>query len=220
MVALDSLYHLATETAVHINYAAVKFTIIFLVVFLVAHWVGKSVVDGIFTSMAGPVLFYIYYIFANPTLNRQIFRIDDNFWYIFIHIAALLVAYFVVYRAWVLKKVSGFTKSISFAVILSLCIYGLDAGYQLLHVQFTTHDEELTARTLNFYSSILLAVLLFVLLLLSDFFIKSKKTGMTIIVIGTAILIYFIGHDPQRILAGAPGAFILLYINHIYARRK
>ena len=58
MVVLDALYHLATETAVHINYVAVKFTVIFLVVFLVANWVGKSLTDGVFTSIAGPVIFY------------------------------------------------------------------------------------------------------------------------------------------------------------------
>ena len=131
MVTLDALYHLATETAVHINYATVKFTVIFLVVFLVVYWVGKSATEGIFTSVSGPVIFYVYYIFANSTLNRAIFKIDENFGYIFVHITALLIAYFVIYRAWVLKKGPKLMKSLAYSFVMALCIYGLDAGYQL-----------------------------------------------------------------------------------------
>ena len=85
MVVIDAIYHLATETAVHINYAAAKFTVIFLVVFLVSYWIGKSKRDGAFTSVTGPAVFYLYYIFANPTLNREIFKIDENFGYIFVN---------------------------------------------------------------------------------------------------------------------------------------
>ena len=220
MVALDALYHLATETAVHINYAAVKFSVIFLVVFLVAYWVGKSVPDGIFTSIAGPVIFYIYYIFANPTLNRAVFKIDENFGYIFVHIACLLVAYFVFYRAWVLKKGSAFVKSLAYAFVIALCIYGLDAGYQLSYVQFTTHNEEMTARVLNFAAGIYLAALLFVLSFLSDFFVKSKNIGMVVLVFGSALIIYFVGQNLTRGLVGILSAFIPVYLSGIYLGKK
>ena len=70
MVVLDGLYHLASETTVHLNYIIVKLLIIFLTVFFIAHWVGKSPREGLFSSIAGPGLFYIYYLFAYPTLNR------------------------------------------------------------------------------------------------------------------------------------------------------
>lgn len=220
MVVIDAMYHLATETAVHINYVAVKFTVIFLTVFLVAHWVGKSTGDGIFTSISGPVIFYIYYIFANPTLNREIFRIDENFGYIFVHIFALLIAYFTVYRIWVLKKVSKFVKSLAYAFIISLCIYGLDAGYQLSYTQFITHNEEMTARVLSFITSIYLAGALFLLSFLSHFFIKEQKVKLSVLVIISAVIIYFIGQNITRSLVGIIAAFVPVYLSNIFLTRK
>ena len=220
MVIIDAFYHLATETAIHINYVAVKFTIIFLTVFLVAYWIGKSTTDGIFTSIAGPVVFYIYYLFANPTLNRAVFKIDENFGYIFVHIAALLISYFLVYRIWKLKKGSELTQSLAYAFIIALCIYGLDAGFQLSYVQFTTHNEEETARTLNFITSIYLIVLFFVLSFLSYFFIKNSKIQTIILVIGSSAIIYFIGRDITRSLVGIVSAFIPIYLGKIYLSKN
>lgn len=220
MVILDALYHLATETAVHINYVAVKFTVIFLVVFLVAYWVGKGIVDGVFTSIAGPVIFYVYYIFANPTLNRALFKIDENFGYIFVHIAALLTAYFVVYKAWVQKKGSAIVKSLAYAFVIALCIYGLDAGYQLSIVQFTTHNEEQTAMVLGFAAGVYLAALLFALSFLSNFFIKSQNVQNLALIIGSAAIIYFVGQNIARSLIGAADAIIPVYLAKIYLARK
>ena len=220
MVIIDAIYHLATETAVDILYVAVKFTIIFLVVFLVAYWVGKSLTEGIFTSVAGPVIFYIYYIFANSTLNREVFKIDENFGYIFVHIAALLVAYFVVYRTWVLKKGSGPIKSLAYAFIIALCIYGLDAAFQLSYVQFTTHNEEETARLLGFTASVYLIGLLFALSFLSYYFIKNKNVQMAVLVAGSAALIYFFGSNLIRSLAGLLDSSLLVYLAKTYMAKK
>lgn len=219
MVVLDALYHLATETAVHINYVAVKFTVIFSTVFLVAYWVGKSKTDGIFTSVAGPVIFYVYYIFANPTLNRAVFKIDENFGYIFVHIAALLAAYFVVYYAWFLKKGSHIVKSLAFAFIIALCIYGLDAGYQLSRVQFTTHNEEMTARVLSFVPSIYLVLLLFALSFASNLFIKKANLQITFIVLGTVLIIFSLSQNITRSVAGIAAGFVPLYLSKIYLAR-
>ena len=216
MVMLDALYHLATETAVHINYAAVKFTVIYLVVFLVCYWVGKSKTEGIFTSISGPVIFYVYYIFANPTLNREIFRIDDNFFYIFVHIAALLIAYFVFYKIWVLKKGNKLVKSLGYAFIISLCVFGLDAGYQLSYVQFTTHNEELTARTLNFASSIYLVLLLFALSFLPHFFLKNHKIQQTALFAGSVVVIYLLGQNIGRSVSSFASIFLILCLSNLY----
>ena len=213
MVVLDAIYHLATETAVHINYVAVKYTVIFLIVFLVAYWVGRSITDGIFTSIAGPIIFYIYYIFANPTLNRDVFKIDENFGYIFVHISALLIAYFVVYKIWVLKKGSAIVKNAAYAFIIALCIYGLDGAYQLSYAQFTTHNEEDTARTLNFKTSIYLVALLFTLSFLSNFFIKSQNTRIAVLVVGSVIIIHLMGQNIIRSLVGIAAAFIPVYLS-------
>ena len=220
MVMLDALYHLATETAVHINYAAVKFIVIFLVVFLVANWVGKSITDGIFTSVSGPVIFYVYYVFANSTLNRALFKIDENFGYIFIHIAALLIAYFVIYETWALKKGSEFARSLSFAFVIALCIYGLDAGFQLSLVQFTTHDEEQTARTLNFKTSVYLVGLFFAISFLSNFFIKSKYVEIAALVAGSALAVYFMSHNILRSFVGIVDSALPIVIAKFYIKQK
>jgi|SRR3989338_4898843 len=220
MVVLDAIYHLATETAVHINYVAVKFTIIFLVVFLVAYWVGKSPTEGIFTSIAGPVIFYAYYIFANPTLNRELFKIDENFGYIFVHIAALLIAYFLIYRIWMLKKGPQIVKSLAYAFIISLCIYGLDAAFQLSYVQFTTHNEEEAAKVLDFTASAYLLGLLFALSFLSYHFIRNKNVQMAVLVFGSAVVIYFLGNSLIRSLAGFAGSSLLVYLAKNYMAKK
>ena len=98
MVMLDVIYHLATETAVHINYVAVKFTIIYLTLFLTTYWVGKSWNNGVFATITGPMLFYIYYRVADATINRELFKIDESFGYIFLHIAVFALAYAVVFN--------------------------------------------------------------------------------------------------------------------------
>ncbi len=94
MNALDMLYHLSTSWAVHLNYAAVKLTLIFLSVYLITALVGIGKQEGIVASILGPFMFYVYYVFANPTLNREVFNIDEQFWFFFLHAAFMLVAYF------------------------------------------------------------------------------------------------------------------------------
>ena len=220
MVVLDALYHLATETAVHINYAAVKFIVIFLVVFLVANWVGKSKTDGIFTSISGPVIFYFYYIFANSTLNRAIFKIDENFGYIFVHIIALLISYFVVYNILVKKMGNNFVKSLAFAFIMALCIFGLESGFRLAAIQMQTHNEEINARTLQFASSLYLVLFLIALAFLSNYLIKNKNIEMAISGIGSGIIIYFIGSDIVRSVVGFVSALILFNLNKFYSTKK
>ena len=220
MVVLDAFYHLATETAVHILYVAVKFTIIFILVFLVAYWVGKGAVDGLFTSIAGPVIFYIYYIFANPTLNRQIFKIDENFGYIFVHIAALLISYFFVYHFWYRKKGSGLEKSLAYAFVVSLCIWGLNAGYQMAYAQLTTHNEEEVARLLSFAPSIYLAGIFFALAFLSNFFIKSRNIEMILLVLGSSLAVYFMGHSMINSFAGIAAAFVPAFLAKVYFNEK
>ena len=79
MNGLDIVYHLATDWAVHLNYVAIKLTVIFTATLLIAHFVGKGKQQGIATSIVGPFMFYLYYVAANPTLNREVFKIDELF---------------------------------------------------------------------------------------------------------------------------------------------
>src|SRR3989344_2511879 len=94
MNALDMVYHLATGWAVHLNYVAIKLTVIFLTVWMITQFIGKGTEEGIVAGIYGPFIFYVYYLFAGATLNRDVFNIDEQFWFMFLHIFFMLVAYF------------------------------------------------------------------------------------------------------------------------------
>lgn len=100
---LDSFFHLLASTTVHLDYVAVKFTIIFVSVLVVAWLSGMSFGNGLFTSIFGPGMFYIYYRMVSPTLDRSVFTLDENVGYILLHAAMLLFAYVVMFR-FVMRK--------------------------------------------------------------------------------------------------------------------
>ena len=122
--AIDMSFHYSAGTAVHLNYVAVKLTIIFLSVYLISQFVGISARDGIVASLFGPFMFWLYYFFAYPTLDREVFWLDEQFTFMFLHIAMMFVAYFSSYW-WMIGKFPRWRKlffliSASFA---SLAIY-------------------------------------------------------------------------------------------------
>ncbi len=94
MNLLDIIFHYFTNTAVHLGYVAVKLTIIFISVYLIAQFIGITKREGIITSIFNPFMFYLYYLFAYPTLDRNIFRLDDQFYFFFAHFIMLLITYF------------------------------------------------------------------------------------------------------------------------------
>lgn len=97
MNALDLAYHVLTSTVIHLNYVAVKFTIVFLAVFLTAHVVGIGMKHGIFTAVLGPFAFWVYYVKAYATIPREVFIVDEAIGYFFIHAFFLLLVYCVAY---------------------------------------------------------------------------------------------------------------------------
>ena len=94
--ALDMTYHIAVGTAVHLHYVAIKFTVLFLTIFLVDLWVGRETKDAVFSSIAGPLVFYFYYVRATPTLDRSVFVLDEAFGYFFVHATAMYASYLLV----------------------------------------------------------------------------------------------------------------------------
>ena len=201
MVMLDALYHLATETAVHINYVAVKFALIFLTVFLTSWWTGIGLNQGIFATITGPVIFYIYYRAADSTLNRELFTIDEGFGYIFLHIAVFMLSYALVFR---LLQRSGtpLARNAGLAALFALTAAGLDAAYQLEKVQLITKNEEIVARVLHFDTTLYLVLALLLAAFLCYHFIRSAKLQAAALVIGSALLLMLIGKDIPRALAG------------------
>ena len=131
----------------------------------------------------------------------------------------MLIAYFVVYKIWVLKKGNNLIKSLGYAFIISLCIYGLDASYQLSYAQFTTGNEEIAARVLSFASSIYLALLLFALSFLPHFFIKNPKLQMAALILGPVLAISLFGQNIGRSLFSIVSISVILYLAHLYNKK-
>lgn len=122
--AIDMSFHYAAGTAVHLNYVAVKMTIIFLSVYLISQFVGISTRDGIVASLFGPFMFWLYYYFAYPTLDRAVFWLDEQFYFMFIHIAMMFAAYFSSYW-WMIGKFPQWRKFFFLfsATFASLAVY-------------------------------------------------------------------------------------------------
>jgi hypothetical protein len=157
MNALDMLYHVATNTAVHLNYVAVKATVIFSMVFLVALIVGRGKMHGVVTSILGPVMFYIYYTVATPTLNRALFTIDEAVWYIVVHAIALGLMYWL--TSFVMKK----GDRVSFAAATALTALPLYWACLMQEVVLRGGTEEQTTTVLPLASALLMLLILFVI---------------------------------------------------------
>jgi uncharacterized membrane protein len=158
MNALDMTFHVATDTAVHLNYVAVKFTIVFAAVFLIAWLVGIGRTQGIVTALLGPVAFYIYYRVASATIDHSLFRIDDAVWYICIHAIALGIMYFLGSR--VIKK----GDSLSFAAFCGLASLALHWGWIMFVIKWTGGTDEATMLAMTLNAAIIAFVFLFVLI--------------------------------------------------------
>lgn len=219
MVMLDALYHLGTETAVHVNYVLVKITIIFLTAFLVTYWVGTGKNEGIFTTVVGPVIFYLYYLVADATLNRNKFHIDDSFGYVFLHIAVFAISYAVVYNLMSQHRTNCEIRAAGKAFIASLCVIGVDAFYQMGKVQIASQNEELVVEVLQFDLIVYLFFSVMLLGFLVFYYIKNKYLHAAFFVGGSVVLIWVLGQDALRTVvgiacAGIPYLMMKYYLSH------
>lgn len=148
MNALDMVYHLATGWAVHLNYVAIKLTVIFLTVWMITQFIGIGKEEGIVASIFGPLMFYVYYVFAGATLNREIFKIDEQFSFIFLHIALMLVAYFAVFNF--VKSKKHWVRTASFVLTASFFAIALDALYIMIKMRLQGINEETAAELMTF----------------------------------------------------------------------
>ncbi len=156
---LDSFFHLLTNTAVHLGYVVVKFTIIFLSVFFVSWFSGITFGNGLFTSLFGTTLFYVYYRMASATLDRTIFKLDENVGYILLHASMLLLVYMVIYH-YVLGMKSGWSDKTVMMVIMAVSgvigVLYLLVPYTLLHAAGI--HLELSAEWLRYVGAVALIV--------------------------------------------------------------
>ena len=181
MSALDMTYHLATGWAVHLNYVAIKLTVIFLTVWMITQFIGIGKEEGIVASIFGPLIFYVYYKFANATLNRDIFKIDEQFWFFFLHAALMLIAYFAAFNF--VKSKRHLTRTACFAVMAIFFAVALDAMFIMLRWRLQGIDEETAARLMAF-SVILIPVIAYIVGViagvLADNLLKKKYLGILI----------------------------------------
>ncbi len=191
MNSLDMLFHLFEGTAVHLNYVAIKLTIIFSSVFLTSLLVGMGKTEGIFASVLGPTTFYIYYKFVFSTLNRQLFRIDDQFWYVFLHIIFFGFSYWLAYYILIKKNYSKNIQNVGRGLALSLMTVALDFIYRMLVVSIESgRNEEVIARTLDPIYALKLFIPLVIIFSLLFMFMKRYRSFAIAILSG--IVVFFI----------------------------
>jgi len=194
MNGLDMVYHLATNWTVHLNYVTIKLIVIFLSVFLITQFIGKGKEEGIVTSIFGPLMFYLYYVSAVSTLNREIFKLDEQFWFIFLHIFFMLVAYFSTVNF--IKSRKDWLKKISLLVLSVFGTVAFDALFLMVRWRLQGFDEETAASLMNF-NIISLPVLSYFVssLLLIFIFTKKKYWGNVICGLISSVIIFGFSGD-------------------------
>lgn len=106
-MALDMMYHMATDVAVHLPYVLVKTTVVGFTLTLASYWIGINWKDGVVWSFLSSALFNIYYVFAEPTLDRTVFTLDEAAIFIVIHFFCIIIPYLLVYKYLIVLPVPG-----------------------------------------------------------------------------------------------------------------
>ncbi len=177
MNAIDMIYHLATSWAVHLNYVAVKITIIFLSVYLITELVGKKKEQGIVVSILGPFMFYLYYLFANPTIDRAVFTLDEQFWFFFLHVGFMFIAYFMLW--YLIQKKQGMWNSLG-TLLLSTMAFDLLFLMVMWRVQGIPEDEAAQMLTFGLIwpPFLLLFIAFFIGIMLNKFWVGSVLSSV------------------------------------------
>ena len=184
---------------------------------MITQFIGKGIEEGIAASIYGPLIFYIYYLFAGATLNREVFRIDEQFWFMFLHILFMLIAYFASF--YFARGERHWLRTICFISTASVTSIAFFAVYMMINWRLKGIDEE-TAATLMTFSLILLPSLAYfvgaVASIILDNILKKKLIESLVANIMAALLIGFFWND----ISAAIFAFIIgnlaYYLIHSY----
>ncbi len=132
---LDIMIHLADGVAVHLPYISVKSLVIFWTLFWFSKWTGINLSHGVIASFLASFFFYLYYRFAEPTLDRTIFVLDEASFFIIIHFLCIVIPYLITWK-WLLQKDnSNFPTSpflnwiIGFGSLVSLLFLGPNRAF-------------------------------------------------------------------------------------------
>ena len=219
MNALDMTYHLATGWAVHLNYVAIKLTVIFLTVWMITQFIGIGREEGIVAGIFGPFIFYVYYVFAGATLNREIFRIDEQFWFFFLHAALMLIAYFAAYNFAKSKK--HWLRTLSFVLMASFASIALDALYIMIKMRLQGIDEEAAVKMMTF-GLILIPVVAYIagviIGVLIDNLLKTKFLDSFAAAVASSLIIGLLARDLTHAAFAFVFVVIVYYIVHSYKK--
>jgi hypothetical protein len=97
-MALDMMFHMATGVAVHLPYVLVKVAVVGATLLMASYWIGINKRDGLVWSLGASVLFDVYYNFAEPTLDRTVFTLDEAALYIVVHFFCIVIPYLLIQR--------------------------------------------------------------------------------------------------------------------------
>lgn len=219
MNALDMVFHLSTGWAVHLNYVAIKLTVIFLTVWMITQFIGIGRQEGIVASIFGPFIFYVYYVFANATLNRAVFKIDEQFWFFFLHAALMLAAYFAAFN--LVKSKKRLTRTLSFVIIASFASVALDALYIMVKMRLQGIDEEAAAKLMTF-GLILVPVAGYItgviIGILIDDLLKEKFFGSFAAAISSSLIIGLLAKDILHAVFAFAFVIIVYYTTHTFKK--
>ena len=219
MNAMDMMYHLSTGWAVHLNYVAIKLTVIFLTVWMITQFIGIGKEEGIVASIFGPFMFYVYYVFAGATLNREIFKIDEQFWFIFLHIALMLIAYFAAYN--LAKSKKHWLRTANFVLVASFASMALDALYIMVNMRIQGIDEETAAKLMTFslmLSPVIAYIAGVIIGVLIDNLSKKKYLNSLSAAGASAIIIGFLTKEFMHSIFAFVIVIVVYYIIHTYKK--
>ncbi|MBI4140115.1 hypothetical protein HY483_04090 [Candidatus Woesearchaeota archaeon] len=219
MNALDMIYHLATGWAVHLNYVAIKITVIFLSVWMITQFIGIGKQEGVVASIFSPFMFYIYYVFAGATLNRDVFKIDEQFWFFFLHAVLMGIAYF---SAWnFLYSGNKRIKNVCFVITAGFMSIAFHALFLMVRWRIAGLDEETAASVFTLSALLIPMIAYFVGIItgiLSETFFRRKIFGVGV----TSLLpagIIFIGTN-ELVASFFALLFVLLSCYIVYTFKK
>ncbi len=112
-MALDIMFHMAgvslfgVDIAVHLPYVLVKAAVVLWTLFWFSRWMGVNRNDGVLASLMAAVMFDIYYNYAEPTLDRTIFTLDEAAIFIFAHFVFIAIPYLITWKFLMQKSTTG-----------------------------------------------------------------------------------------------------------------
>ena len=215
MNAFDMFFHYGTDTAVHLNYVLVKLTIIFLTTYLISQFIGISTREGIVISFVGPFFFWLYYVSAYPTLDRNVFRIDDQFYFYFAHVPMMAVGYFSNY--WYLTTKNPHLKKLCLAISTTFAVLALEILYFMVSLKGAGIPEDVEVTMIDFpnaYTMLgIIAVPVFVVSWMKQ---KLPKKGLIAGAL-SGIGSYFLLNEPLLNTGLIQAIYVFIIVNLVFA---